>query len=302
MALQAEGKLINEILDNLSDGVYFVDTERRIEYWNRGAERITGFKAEEVAGRSCFDNVLNHVDQSGCKLCTDHCPLAKAIETGQHSENEVFLHHKDGHRIPVQVRIQPIVNEVGEITGAVEVFSDASHYMNAIERIHQLECVAFLDELTGLPNRHYIKRTLSERFDEYRRYGWGFGVALFDIDHFKLFNDSFGHEAGDEVLKRVAFTFMQSNRPFDLFGRWGGEEFLAIVPNVKRDDLQRIVERNRILVEASSLRFDDRELKITVSAGATMINDRDTQASVIARADELLYQSKDGGRNRVTVD
>ena len=90
-----------DLIDNLYDGVYFVDRERVITYWNKGAERITGYKDRQVIGRCCGDNVLNHVDAAGVELCRSHCPLAACMEDGLPREVEVFLHHADGHRMPV---------------------------------------------------------------------------------------------------------------------------------------------------------------------------------------------------------
>ena len=144
-----------KLLDSLFDGVYFVDTERQITYWNQGAENLTGYSASESVGRSCFDNFLAHVDGKGCALCTGGCPLSKTIEDGERREAEVFLRHKLGHRVPVCVRVAPIRSECGKILGAVEVFSDVTAKEQAERRVRELESMAFLDSLTSLPNRRY---------------------------------------------------------------------------------------------------------------------------------------------------
>ena len=96
--------LYRTIVENMHDGLYFVDRERRITYWNRGAERITGYSAAEVVGTSCADNILVHVDALGRQLCQGSCPLIAAMADGAAHEAEVFLHHKQGHRLPVWVR------------------------------------------------------------------------------------------------------------------------------------------------------------------------------------------------------
>lgn len=112
-----------ELLDNLYDGVYFVDRERLITYWNNGAERITGYKSNQVIGHSCRDNLLNHVTANGIQLCDAQCPLAACMEDGIVREADVFLHHADGHRVPVLVRAAPLRDAQGNIFGAVETFS-----------------------------------------------------------------------------------------------------------------------------------------------------------------------------------
>ena len=97
------------LLDSLFDGVYFVDKERRIQYWSQGAKHLTGYSASEAVGRYCFDNFLVHVDECGCALCLTGCPLASTIADGDRREADVYLRHKLGHRVPVTVRVAPIL-------------------------------------------------------------------------------------------------------------------------------------------------------------------------------------------------
>lgn len=122
----AMGKSYKRILDSLHDGLYFVDPQRRITYWNKGAERITGFLAKEVVGKCCRDNILTHVDGDGRPLCLIGCPLSGTFEDGQDREAEVYLHHKDGHRIPVLVRISSLHADDGSLVGGIELFTDIS--------------------------------------------------------------------------------------------------------------------------------------------------------------------------------
>jgi len=125
-----------KLLDSLYDGVYFVDQDRRITYWNHGAETLTGYTASDAVGRQCFDNFLEHVDEGGCALCVNDCPLAATIGDGQRREAEVYLRHKAGHRIPVSVRVAPLRDTEGLVVGAVEIFTDVqvSNYCGRIAR------------------------------------------------------------------------------------------------------------------------------------------------------------------------
>ena len=102
-----------DLLDQISDGVYFVTRDRRITYWNGGAERITGFGAEEVLGHSCSEGMLRHIDDTGRQLCLRGCPLAAVMTDGKRREVQVYLHHKDGHRVPVTVRGSALRNPAG---------------------------------------------------------------------------------------------------------------------------------------------------------------------------------------------
>ncbi|MBI4917163.1 MAG: sensor domain-containing diguanylate cyclase [Acidobacteria bacterium] len=296
-----ESELYKSLIDNFADGVYFVDRERTITYWNRGAERISGFTAEETVGSKCFDELLMHIDGAGTRLCHAGCPLAATIEDGEPREIEVFLHHKQGHRVPVLVRAAPIRDQVGTVIGALEVFSDNSPKMAALQRAHDLEKIAFLDPLTGLANRTFTEITLRARLEELVRYGWSFGVLFIDVDHFKEINDRHGHPVGDQALSIVANTLKAAARSFDLVGRWGGEEFVAVLVNVGDRKLDAIAERFLTLVGSSRLPIDGTHTRVTVSIGATLADPRDTVQELVARADALMYESKQAGRNRVTV-
>jgi diguanylate cyclase (GGDEF)-like protein/PAS domain S-box-containing protein len=289
-----------EIINNLRDGLYIVDKQRRIVYWNASAERISGFTQEEVVGSSCADNILCHVDLTGNSLCCGDCPLSATLEQGTSRDVEIFLRHKDGHRVPVAARITALRGDDGQVIGGVETFSDLSSKTADELRLKELEKLALLDQLTQIANRLYLERELEARLDELARYGTPFGVMFMDIDLFKLVNDKYGHETGDRVLQYVARTLNANSRTFDLYGRWGGEEFVGIARNVTPADLKHMAQRLRKLVEKSFLMVEGHKLGVTISIGATMALATDSITTLIQRADALMYQSKSAGRNRIT--
>ena len=291
------------ILDQVGDGVYVLDTDDRILYWNATCETLTGYSADETIGRRCSDDLLVHVDSAGRRLCFTGCPMKATRSDSQPRETEVYLRHKDGHRVPVRVYVRPLRTPTGEIAGAVQSFVDITDKIAALEQVKRLQDLAYLDTLTGLANRRFLEQTLEARLNEVSRYGWTLGVIMMDIDHFKAINDTYGHKAGDRVLQMVARTLRGATRSYDLVGRWGGEEFLAILTNTSLDDVSAIAERYRALVEQSDVLEENRRLRVTLSLGATLANpDLDTASSLVARADELLYRSKNAGRNRVTLE
>jgi diguanylate cyclase (GGDEF)-like protein/PAS domain S-box-containing protein len=300
--LEKNLEFYKSLLDNLFDGVYFMNLDRCILYWNKGAERITGYSSSEVEGFRCQDNLLMHVDSEGTNLCRNLCPARKTMEEGASAEAEVFLHHKNGHRIPVSVRVSPIHDENGSIVGAVEVFRDNSEKLASLSLIEELQEKAFQDTLTNLPNRRYLDRYLAAKLDEVSRYDWTFGLIFLDIDHFKTINDTYGHDVGDETLKMLSRTLVGCSRSFDTVARWGGEEFVVAVANVDRSKLRRITERYRRMVESSTVTAGDTTLRLTISLGATLARKDDTLDSLLKRADGLMYQSKLAGRNCVTLD
>lgn len=289
------------ILENLHDGLYLVDRDRVITYWNKAAEQISGFTANEVVGTSCSDNILTHVDSDGNNLCTGMCPLAATIADGNPREAEVYMHHKDGYRIPVSIRVSILTDRDGDIIGGIELFTNISNQAANKLRVKELEKLALLDNLTQLANRNYIEREIQSRYEEKIRYNVSFGILFIDIDHFKIFNDTYGHAVGDDVLKFVANTFVANARPFDIYGRWGGEEFIGIINNINGKDLELLGNRLRLLIENSYTIHENEKLHVTISIGATLINENDTIDSLIKRADTLLYKSKAAGRNCLTM-
>lgn len=297
-----ESQFYKSLIDNLYDGVYFVDRDRLITYWNKGAERITGYCAGDVVGRHCHANILDHVTDAGEHLCTESCPLMATIRDGTPRETEVHLRHVEGYRIPVLVRTTPIYDEQGKIVGAVEVFSNNQTLMKIRRRVDQLEQDVHRDALTGLGNRALLEMKLASALREYQEYGVPFGVLFMDIDRFKSINDTYGHQAGDAVLKNLSKNLSRHLRNTDVCGRWGGEEFVAILHNVDESNILKIAGKLLAMIANSTTTIEDIKLSATVSIGATVIRETDTRESIIQRADALMYQSKQAGRNRVTGD
>lgn len=291
-----------DIIDNLYDGVYFVDPNRVVTFWNKGAERITGYTSERVIGHPCSDNLLNHVNVDGVELCLNQCPLASCLEDGDVHEADVFLHHADGHRIPVLVRVSPMKDSQGSIIGAVETFTSETGGKALRYELRELRRTAHMDGLTGIGNRIFLEGWLRAVIAEHQyRTDTGAALLFMDIDHFKQVNDTFGHDVGDRVLRMVSATLQDNLRRSDVVGRWGGEEFLVILYNVLSVDLvQNIAEKLRLLVQHSRLDLETNSISVTVSIGATLLLPADTPESIIPRADRLMYQSKSAGRNRVT--
>lgn len=288
------------LLDKLNDGVYFVDVDRRITYWNEGAARLTGFSAQEAAGRHCHADFLCHVDGSGEKLCTTRCPLSATIADRTPREAFVFLRHKDGHRVPVHVRVAPLMDG-SSVIGAVEIFNDDSHRELAERRAQELRKLAYLDPLTKLANRSYLEIRLKTALQEFALSGDPFGVLIIDVDHFKSINDTHGHESGDHALTMIARTLKGLLRPDDVLGRWGGDEFVAIIHHAASHQLRLVAERCRALVRETRIIRPSASLSVTISVGGAVASAGDSLESLLQRADEMMYEGKKQGRDRTIV-
>jgi two-component system cell cycle response regulator len=156
--------------------------------------------------------------------------------------------------------------------------------------------MAVTDGLTGMFNRRHVFERLSHEIEKFTRYGSGFSLLMLDIDHFKQINDTYGHQFGDEVLRKVSDAIRSSIRNVDIAGRYGGEEFMVILPEIGLAGAALVAERIRCAVESVS--FENDGLVVTISCGAAEYSAEDA-GEFVKKADTLLYLAKDGGRNRV---
>jgi diguanylate cyclase (GGDEF)-like protein/PAS domain S-box-containing protein len=285
------------LLDTMAEGLYVVDSERIISFWNAAAERITGISAAEAIGRSCGDGLLDHVDEAGQSLCGTRCPLLATMRDGEPLEVRMYARHAAGHRVPVRVTARALRDESGAITGAVETFSDDAEATERDNRLRVAQRLAITDHLTGLGNR----RGLEQRLSELMRDGSGAGVAVLalDIDHFKLVNDNHGHAFGDEVLMTVSRTLVNVVGDGDLVLRLGGDEFVIVTRSATAREVEDLAARVRAAVSATPVADAGIALRITVSVGVAFGNSDDGPESLVKRADEAMLLAKRMGRDGV---
>jgi diguanylate cyclase (GGDEF)-like protein/PAS domain S-box-containing protein len=291
--------LVIRLLDEVADGIYFVDTERRVTYWNRAAERITGFSAASILGNCCGEGRLVHCDAAGKILCRSGCPLSAVLHGSEVESQEAFVRCQDGSRRAVVVTATPVRDATGRVIGAVEIFRDIRADLDAAEEKERALRLATMDPLTGLANRRKLELVLGSYLSE------GFmsespGVLLLlDVDHFKRVNDTFGHDAGDIVLQIVARTIESCVRNVDTVARWGGEEFVVFLPGARRGSGEEIAQRLRWQVARTVIRLDARTVDVSCSIGGAEVVAEDSMHDLFRRADREMYRAKQTGRNRV---
>ncbi|MCF7925552.1 MAG: GGDEF domain-containing protein [Candidatus Izimaplasma sp.] len=290
-------------LDELYEGAYVVDQNRKILFWNKESEHITGYSKQEVIGEFCYNNLLRHVDDKGNRLCFSGCPLQNTLETGKQNNANVFLHHKKGHRVPVQVKSIPVYDDNQTVVASIELFSGDLNNKHLYKENRALAEALNIDPLTQVYNRKFIDYQLSQIIEEIHVFKTSLGLLFIDIDHFKNVNDTYGHTVGDEVLKLIAKTLEMHVRANDFVGRFGGEEFVVLLRDVNQKELSYIAEKLRILVEQSTSFTDqDEPIHVTISIGGTFYQKGDTVSSLIKRADENMYYAKSHGRNQTKID
>jgi diguanylate cyclase (GGDEF)-like protein len=163
----------------------------------------------------------------------------------------------------------------------------------------KLQQLATVDSLTGIYNRYKTNEEIEIEIGRSNRYDENFALAMFDIDHFKKVNDTYGHEIGDYVLQEISAVVTQEIRESDRFGRWGGEEFILILPKLSKEEALHVSEKLRGKIESHDFKDVGR---ITISIGVGIFEPSDTKESLLKRVDNALYKAKDEGRNRVVLE
>ncbi|MEW5972667.1 MAG: diguanylate cyclase [Pseudomonadota bacterium] len=299
--IERQSALERQLLGALDEGVYGVGPDGRCIFINPAALRLLGYASEdEVLGKD--NHALFHARHTdGTPYPPEQCPIHQTLQDGQvRRVSEDWFWRKDGTGLPVSMRVSPVWADDG-IHGAVVAFHDITNRKRLLETLrHQ----ATRDELTGLVNRRHLYE-LAEREHARIRRGTAPPAALLmlDVDHFKRINDTYGHLAGDEILRHLGHQLTTTLRTADIAARYGGEEFVILLPATSQDEALRLAARLREEVAGSTVFSDGQPLHYTLSLGLTALTAQDASLDVaIARADEALYRAKMGGRNRIEVD
>lgn len=207
--------------------------------------------------------------------------------------------------VPLGIIILASTNDFSqEFINRIETFSHvlALALHNALEH-EQLQKLAALDPLTGIYNRRFGLSRLRDEYTRSIRTGNALGVMMMDIDHFKQVNDTYGHIAGDRVIKNVAHLARQVLREGDILIRYGGEEFLLLLPGASREDVGKVAERLRYIIKSSSIPYGESQILVTISVGCDSYPESEikTEMDLIANADEALYRAKEAGRDRIIL-
>ncbi|MCL1894082.1 MAG: GGDEF domain-containing protein [Holophagaceae bacterium] len=214
-----------------------------------------------------------------------------------------WMHQKlNGELIPVELTLVPTNFSEGGNKDVIAYARDLRELKDKTAKLDVAEKMAFSDALTGIYNRRYFMQCADFEFNSQSDISTNIGIIMFDIDHFKKVNDTFGHDAGDEALKLTTITAGSALRENDLFARFGGEEFIILVKNLGLEGLANLATRICKKVENMEFFYEDTRIPITVSAGVTVRkNLAHNTEEVIKHADLALYQAKENGRNRVEI-
>ena len=276
--------------------IVMLDPAGTVIEWNPSIGRLLGVTPDAIVGQPLLNRVS--VDLGEQTSSSDFFGVRNVISKMGWCRVDASWKKGDGREMWGDCVIAPVPEADGSTGGYVAVIRDVS-----VEHINTQELIdaALTDPLTGLHNR----RGLEGRSEALHFRPGGVPVTqvwiMVDIDHFKRVNDTYGHEAGDEVLKAVAEALRSTARVADIVARFGGEEFVLVLPDTSAEVAARIAERLRLAIEALSTDVDGQVIRVTASFGVAQRAAQESQLEVLERADAALFSSKKDGRNRVTM-
>jgi diguanylate cyclase (GGDEF)-like protein/PAS domain S-box-containing protein len=280
--LYREKEMFKTTLHSIGDGVVTTDEKGRIIVLNQVAEEITGWKEQEVKGKP-FAEIFKLLNEESGEPVED--PVAKVIETGKiiGLANHTVLITKDGRRKPIADSAAPIKDEKGQTSGVVMVFRDITQEKAWQAKILNL---SYHDSLTGLHNRRFIEEQM-EWLDISR--DLPISVIMADVNGLKLTNDVFGHEEGDKLLKKTAEILKKNCRNDDIISRWGGDEFLILLPRTTADNAEKIMRR----IKNECSRVKSIKTQLSIAMGCAVKRDASERLDhVIKEAEERMYRQK----------
>ncbi len=297
----ASKNLCNSVFNQVQDAIACLDKDRKVVYWNKAAEQISGIEGAGILGKTCFEEPALFVDFGGVNVCRDKCPVAMTLKDGAPRTLDVYLQHKEGFRTPAFLRIIPVFKEDGEVIGAVETFASTAPKITLPMGLAELEKMGLVETETGIPSKLYLDLTLNTRLEEFQRYGLPFGLIYADIDNYGKILEKHGRFNASKIIRTVARTLYKNIRFFDIVGRWGTEEFLVVLLNIDEGRLDIVANKLRLLIAESYITTETGMLNATVSIGASVVLRYDTVESLVKRGEQLMMHSKWLGKNRVSM-
>lgn len=304
--------LIMQLLQTLDNGLILLDADYQVQMWNSFMENHSGIAISHARGQDLF-KLFPDLPTSWLKRKIDSVFSLQSRAFCTWEEHPRLFNFKStrpltGHSTLMyqNITLIPLSGLNGEITSVCLLVYDVTEIATRKKQLESanqtLKQLSRTDKLTTLHNRGYWEECLEHEFKRCLRSKRPATLILFDIDHFKIINDTHGHSAGDEVLREVANIVSRAQRSTDISGRYGGEEFALVLPETTRDQALLVAERLREKIAATVVDWEGTPLQVTISLGVAEINDDlENYQAWLEQSDRALYQAKEAGRNRCIV-
>ena len=293
--------IFRTVLDSLSIGVYLVDKDRKIVFWNRGAERISGALSQDLLGRVYRDKLFVQYDEDHAGQIAQACQLTEAMRDGEKKEADVFPLHKAGHRVPVRVCAVPLRDKMGKIVGAAESFEELRFTTTRGHRPTDAAIPFVMNNLTGLPDLSSTRVKIQRALTEFQEHQVPFCLLSVKVDGSEAMLAKRGKGTVETALRVVAHTIAAALRPDDFVGCDDDNHFFAILRYCEKPGIHRVGERIRNMVNCSEVDWWGDELAITVSVGGAAFCCDDNVESLMERAMRAMEQSSTSGGNQVKL-
>ncbi|MEY4590009.1 MAG: hypothetical protein RL497_2085 [Pseudomonadota bacterium] len=303
---------VMDVLQNIDVGLVVLDEDFNVQLWNSFMQNHSARSPSDVLGFKIFD-LFPELPEAWFRRKVQSVALLRnsAFTTW---EQRPYLFRFKNYR-PVTGRAEfmyqnstiiPLADVKGKVGHTCIILYDvteiATNRLQLQRANKQLHIISRTDGLTGLLNRKTWEETLHHEFKRFTRYGHTCSLLMFDIDHFKRVNDTYGHPAGDEVIRQTAAVVRRCIRDIDVAGRYGGEEFAVLLSDTDAQGALVVAERLRTQIEANTVYYEDQVIHFTISLGVAEVNSRMSEPTLwIDSADRGLYRAKRAGRNQAYV-
>lgn len=301
MPLTLTPEMYAAVLESIQTGVYLVDLDRRIAFWNTGAERISGYLRHEVLGRRCGESGLVHCDQNDNPTCANGCPLQETARDGASRTLDINLRHRDGYLVPIRLHVVPIRDANNHIVGAAKSFEELHPAASASAPTDELADDGCLHNASVVPDELMVRAAIQDHLDDLQKEGLPFAVLCIYASGRQRTDAGRGLQALEKMLWVASRTLARSLRSMDFLGRTRPDRLVAVLAHCPAAAVPAIAHRLVTLAGRTSIQWWGDTIQIRISIGAAAAHAGDTPDTLLSRAEEALKAGLSVGEERVVV-